>query len=98
MKATKDKVKGIVLMTPYYMEPCQGDIMRARMDEYGAVVKDTASKYGTYFVDLQAVFDDYLQYRHSSYLTWDRVHPNGTASMLIARAFFRAIGTNIIIE
>lgn len=36
---TRQKVKGIVLMTPYYMEPCKEDWMRARMDEYGAIVR-----------------------------------------------------------
>ena len=31
----KPHVKGIFLMTPYYMEPNASDFMRARMDEYG---------------------------------------------------------------
>lgn len=86
---TRQKVKGIVLMTPYYMEPCKEDWMRARMDEYGAIVRQIAEKYDTGFVDLQAIFDNYLQHRHSSFLTWDRVHPNPTASMLIAKAFLK---------
>lgn len=95
---TKDKVKGIILMTPYFMEPNKEDAMRAAMDKYGAAVKEIAEKYGTYFVDLQAVFDDYLQYHHSTFLNWDRVHPTGISSMLIARAFLKAIGLELSIK
>jgi lysophospholipase L1-like esterase len=35
----KGRVKGIFLMTPYYMEPNAADTMRARMDEYGAACR-----------------------------------------------------------
>lgn len=42
--AVKDKVKGIFIMTPYYMEPNKGDWMRARMDKYGAICKKLAEK------------------------------------------------------
>ncbi len=83
----KDDVKGIFLLTPYYMEPNKADPMRARMDAYGAVCKKLAEKYGCRLVDLQAVFDDYFRYRHSSYIAWDRVHPNQVGATIIAKAF-----------
>ena len=35
--SVKDNVKGIFLMTPYYMEPNGEDWMRKRMDTYGAI-------------------------------------------------------------
>ena len=35
--SVKDKVKGIFILTPYYMEPNREDKMRARMDEYVAI-------------------------------------------------------------
>lgn len=92
IEITKDKVKGIILMTPYYMESNKEDLMRKKMDEYGAVVKELAQKYSLICVDLQAEFDDYLKYRYSGYLQWDRVHPGPVGSMIIARAFLRAIG------
>ncbi|MFR8976120.1 MAG: hypothetical protein ACLVG9_08995 [Eubacteriales bacterium] len=33
-----------------------------------------------------------LKVRHSSYLTWDRVHPNGTGATLIAMEFLKEVG------
>jgi lysophospholipase L1-like esterase len=92
VQQAKPVTKGIILMTPYYMEPLKQDCMRAKMDEYGAIVKEIATEHNTMFVDLQAVFDEYLQYRHSSYLSWDRVHPNNVGCMLIAQAFLKAVG------
>lgn len=91
-EARRKVKKGIILMTPYYMEPQKEDWMRKEMDLYGEVCASLAKKYETYFVDLQAVFDEYLQYRHSSYIAWDRVHPNDVGSLLIAKAFLSALG------
>ena len=80
----KPHVKGIFLMTPYYMEPNASDFMRARMDEYGAICKKLAEEYGCIFIDLQAMFSKYCSVRHYSYLAWDRVHPNQIGATLIA--------------
>ncbi len=57
------------------MEPNPQDWMRKRMDEYGAICKKLAAKHGCCLVDLQEVFNRYFEYRHSSYIAWDRVHP-----------------------
>lgn len=84
--------KGIILLSPYYMEPLKEDPMRKEMDLYGEVCSSLAAKYGIRFVDLQAVFDRYLQHRHSSYISWDRVHPNSAGSLLIAKAFLAELG------
>ncbi len=86
------KVKELILMTPYYMEPCREDRMRARMDEYRAIMQEVAKERGLCCIDLQKEFDDYLQYRHSSYITWDRVHPGWIGSLIITRAFLRMVG------
>ncbi len=88
---TLPKVKGMVLMTPYYMEPCREDPMRAKMDEYGAAVKAIAEKHGTLFVDTQAKFDALFRHMHSCNVAWDRVHPNATGHMLLARALLGAL-------
>ena len=84
----------VILMTPYYMEPNQEDAMRRRMDEYGAIVRRVAERHGCLFVDLQAMFDRYFEVRHSSFVAWDRVHPNHTGAMLIANEVLRAVGFN----
>lgn len=85
-------VKGIVLMTPYYIEPIRQDAMRAKMDQYGEAVKRIAKKRGTLFVDTQAAFNAVLKYQHPNALAWDRVHPNLTGHAVIAKAFLDAVG------
>jgi lysophospholipase L1-like esterase len=92
VKQTKDKVNGMVLMTPHFIEPNTSDSMRASMDEYGKAVKQIADKYNTVFVDTQAAFDEILKYCHPAALAWDRVHPNTAGHMVIARAFLNAVG------
>lgn len=87
--AVKDKVKGIFILTPYYIEPNREDMMRARMDEYGAICKELAEKYGCVLVDFQQMYEDYCKIRHSSYIAWDRVHPNQVGSTLMAREFLK---------
>jgi lysophospholipase L1-like esterase len=89
---TKPMLKGLVLFTPYYIEPNKQDAMRATMDKYGAVVKKLASKYNAILVDTQAAFDEVLKIYYPATIKWDRVHPNYTGSAVIARAFLDAVG------
>lgn len=86
------QVKGIFLLTPYYMEPSKTDWMRRRMDEYGAICAALAQKHDCILVDLQSAFDRYFQYRHSSYIAWDRVHPNQICATVIAKEFLKHCG------
>ena len=92
--AVKDNVKGVFLLTPYYMEPMKQDAMRARMDEYGAICRELAEKYGCTFVDFQAMYDRFFAnpHRHSSCIAWDRVHPNEMGAMLMAREILKHCG------
>lgn len=94
IRETLPRVKGMILMTPYYMEPNRGDAMRARMDEYGAVVRKLAEKYALTFVDLQAGWDRLFMHMHSTNIAWDRVHPNQTGCMYIAKQFLSAVGAD----
>ena len=87
--AVKDKVKGIFILTPYYMEPNREDFMRERMDEYAAICRELAEEYGCRLVDFQAMYEDYCKIRHSSYIAWDRVHPNQVGATLMAREFLK---------
>jgi lysophospholipase L1-like esterase len=92
LEALQGKVKGVFLMTPYYMEPNRTDAMRARMDEYGEICRRLAEKYDCIFIDTQAMFDEYFKYQHSAYIAWDRVHPNQIGAMLLAREFLNHCG------
>ena len=74
VSSTKPLVKGLILMTPYYIEPNRQDAMRATMDRYGAVVKKVAAATaGSVFVDVQAVFDRLLTTYYPATINWDRV-------------------------
>ncbi len=92
IEAVKPQLKGLILMTPYVIEPSSKDPMRAMMDLYGREVKKLSEKYGAVFVDIQAAFDQVLKHYHPTFLAWDRIHPNAIGHMVIARAFLNAIG------
>ncbi len=83
---------GMILMTPYYIEPSAEDWMRAKMDEYGAACRRVAERHPeVYFIDIQAEFNAMLKYRHSSFYAWDRVHPNVYGHTRIARAILNVL-------
>ena len=92
IEAVRDKVKGIFILSPYYMEPNREDRMRKRMDEYTAICRELAGEYGCIFVDFQKVYEDYCRIRHSTFIAWDRVHPNQVGATLMARAFLEKCG------
>ena len=85
----KGKVKGVFILTPYIMEPNSEDMMRSRMNEYVQICSDLAQKYGCIFVDFQKMYEDYCRIRHSSYIAWDRIHPNQIGATLMAREFLK---------
>lgn len=85
-------LKGLILVTPYFIEPNRSDAMRVQMEQYAAVVKKLAKKYDAVLVDTQVGFDRMLESMHPMALAWDRVHPNTSGHALIAKVFLEAIG------
>lgn len=85
-------LKGLILMTPHFLEPNRQDPMRIRMDQYGEIVKKLAEEYGAVLVDTQQAFDDFLQYNHPMVINWDRIHPNVMGHCILAKAFLKAVG------
>lgn len=83
---------GLLLATPFFIEPHRSDPMRARMDEYGAIVRRVAAKHRARFLDTQAAFDAVLAHVHPMSLAWDRIHPLPAGHMILARAFLGALG------
>lgn len=81
----KDTTKGIFILSPYIMEPNSADKMRARINEYVAIAKKLSEKHNCIFVDFQKMYEDYFQIHHSSFIAWDRIHPNQRGSMLMAK-------------
>ncbi|MPY87984.1 MAG: GDSL family lipase [Luteitalea sp.] len=89
---TRSRVKEMMLITPFYLEPNRKDAMRAKMDAYGEVVQRLAQKHGTVLVDSQAAFDEILEIVYPAAINWDRVHPDHVGSMVLARAFVNGVG------
>ncbi|MBE6903544.1 MAG: GDSL family lipase [Ruminococcaceae bacterium] len=90
--SSKAECKGVIVCTPYYIENLREDKMRARMDEYSAICKKLAEKYGCIFVDFQTMYENYCQICHSSSVAWDRVHPNQIGSTLMAKEILKHCG------
>ena len=89
---TRAQLKGLVLMTPYYIEPSSTNTMRQRMNEYGAIIKQLATEHDAICVDTQAAFDRALAHHPAAAFSADRVHPNRIGHMILARAFLNAVG------
>ena len=89
--AARPGLKGLVLLTPFHIESNPQDAMRARMDEYGRIVKETARRHEAILVDTQAAFEAALRHQNSYVIAGDRVHPNIMGATVLARAFLKAI-------
>ncbi len=88
------RLRGLVLMTPYYVQRSRTDPMRRRMDEYGAIVRDLAARHGVVLVDTQAALDRALEQEGYESIAGDRVHPTPAGHAIIARAFLDSIGVS----
>lgn len=89
---TRPMLKGLVLMTPFYVQSDRSDPMRAMVDEYGLAVKDLASRHGALLVDAQAAMDRVAARSGYKAIAPDRVHPTEMGHEILAYAFARAIG------
>ena len=92
LAVTRPQLTGLVLVTPFMIEPNPKEPMRAKMDLYGAEVKRLAKKHDAILVDVQAAFDRVCAHRHPMELSWDRIHPATFGHMIIARAWLEAAG------
>ena len=85
----KDTVKGVFILSPYIMEPNSEDMMRNRMNQYVEICRALSEKHNCIFVDFQKMYEEYCKIRHSSYISWDRIHPNQVGATLMAREFLK---------
>jgi lysophospholipase L1-like esterase len=88
---TTSALEGLALLSPFFLDRSPEDPMRQRMDEYGRMVQSVAKRHSAIFVDTQAAFDRHLEHLHSYRLSGDRVHPNLTGHVILARAFLEAV-------
>jgi lysophospholipase L1-like esterase len=89
--AIHPRLRGLVLMSPYYIDPDRTEPMRAMMDRFREEVRHVALKYQAAFVDTQAAMDLALREYSPAELATDRVHVNDVGHMILARAFLKAV-------
>lgn len=92
---TRPGLKGLILMTPYYVQSERRDLMRLQMDEYGMVVRDLAIRHKALLVDTQGAIDKVLARLDSRLIAPDRVHPTEVGHNILAHAFLRAVGVTL---
>lgn len=88
---TRPGLKGLVVLSPYYVQALRSDPLRRRMDEYGAIARKLAARHGALFVDVQAAFDGALVGLDFTAIAGDRVHPTPEGHLILARAFLGAL-------
>lgn len=92
----KDKVKKIILITPFLIEKDKNEPMMNLLLNYIAAVKEIAKENGFILVDMQEIFDKYLaDGMNPKMIAEDRVHPSQTGSMIIAKTFLERCGFGI---
>jgi lysophospholipase L1-like esterase len=91
LSEARPRLKGLILMTPYFVESDRNVPMRAMMDRYGEAVRNLAVKHQAILVDTQAAIDRALRDLSPDDLASDRVHLNALGHMILARAFLQAL-------
>ncbi len=90
---TVGKVKGLFIISPFYMEANNDDPMKKMTVEYAKTAEEVAKKFGATYINVQEDFDKHLEHRYPAYISWDRVHPNWVGSMIIATKIMKTIGS-----
>ncbi|MBT3389138.1 MAG: SGNH/GDSL hydrolase family protein [Chloroflexi bacterium] len=88
---TRSRLRGLIVMTPYFLDLDHQEPMRVMMDRFGAAAKEVAARHQALLADTQAAFDVALQSMDPMQLAMDHVHPNLVGHMILARAFLREI-------
>ena len=83
----------LIFMTPFFMERNRQDEMRMLTERYIEIMRDTAKKCNVPIIDVQAAFDEYMNYRSGITVSWDRVHPEAVGNQIIARKVWEALET-----
>lgn len=89
--STRSRVKGLILMTPYYLETDLSNPMRRQMDAYGQAALEIAAAHDCIAVNTQTHFDSYLAHRYPDTISADRVHMNPSGHMILTRAWLQAV-------
>jgi lysophospholipase L1-like esterase len=83
---------GLIVASPYLIEPDPADPHRSTSDLYRTVALRLAEEFAAIPVDTQEAFDRVLAVTPSRAWADDRVHPNRPGHAVIAQAFLTAVG------
>jgi len=84
LQLTRPMLKGLILLSPFLVEPNLADPMRMMVDRYAAVVRSFADRYAAVLVDTQAAFDECLTDVPPMVMGgWDLVHPMVTGPVIL---------------
>lgn len=86
IKAAIEKGSKPVIISPYFLEMSKEDPMRKKCDKLNQILVSLCEKYTLPYIDIQAMFDKFMEKKHSYVLSGDRVHPNPIGAQMIANA------------
>lgn len=95
LTVTRPSLKGLILLTPFLIEPNRSDAMRMRMVEYGKIVRKLSRDFNASFVDTQALYDDTMKHIDPKELSGDRVHPSFAGHAVLTRGVLKALDYKI---
>lgn len=88
IKTIIDSGKEVVLISPFYLDLNLEDKMRKLTNSYQEILKGVASEFALEYIDVQAVFDDYLKKEDYKSLSDDKVHVNEKGNQIIAETIY----------
>lgn len=91
LESIRPTLKGLILLTPFYVEENRQDPKRVDTIHFGEVVRKLAGTYDGILVDTQALFDRACKQMTLDKLSPDQVHPTPAGHMLLARAVLEAV-------
>jgi lysophospholipase L1-like esterase len=90
---TRPHLRGLVLLTPFYVEPDRTEPMRQRMDQFGAIAARVAHAHSAQLIDTQSIIDDLLRRALPEAIAHDRVHLGDIGHAALARAIVTELFT-----
>ena len=83
--SAKDSVKGLCLLTPFYLDPDRSHPMRKMVDTYREAMTGIAHAHGVLHCDTQTMFDRSMDEIPPETLSSDGVHPTLLGHYLLAK-------------
>lgn len=87
----QEKEIPIILVSPFYLDLNHEDEMRKCANSYRNIMQGVSHEFGLKYIDVQAVFDDYLEEHDVKSISDDKIHVNRNGNKIIADTIYRAL-------